>query len=243
MMWFEYKGIRSTDMGLRIEKKNVFSSPKYDVQFKGIPGRNGDLILPNGRYPNGQVTYSVFLPAKTTQELADKITAVKAWLYSEQDQYHTLSDSYDTKYYRKAVFAAKLDIEDELNRIGVFTVSFSCHPFRYNQAGADIIACTASGETLFNPNAFTSKPYIKVYGKGSGSLTVQAANKNATWHFESIKEYTEVDSEQMNCYKGAELKNDTVSGSGFPLLYPGDNTIVFDGGITKVEIIPRWVTL
>ena len=243
MNYFVYKGVRSSDMGLHIEKKDVFSAPKYDVEFKSIPGRNGDHILPNGRYPNGQVTYSVFLLAKTVQELADKITAVKAWLYSEQDQYHTLSDSYDTKYYRKAVFAAKLDIEDELNRIGVFTVSFSCQPFRYNIAGADVILCTTSGEIVKNPNAFASKPHIKVYGKGKGSLTIQSAGSNATWHFENIDEYTEIDSEQMNCFKGTALKNDTVSGSGFPQLYPGDNTIVFDGGITSVEIIPRWVTL
>ena len=43
---------------LRIESKNVFSAPEYDVTFQSIPGRNGDLILPNGRYPNVQVTYS-----------------------------------------------------------------------------------------------------------------------------------------------------------------------------------------
>lgn len=243
MNWFEYRGIRSSSMGLRIEKKDVFSAPEYDVEFKGIPGRSGDLILPNGRYPNGQVTYSVFLPAKTIQELADKITAVKAWLYAQQDRYHILKDSYDSKYYRKAVFAAKLDIEDELNRIGIFTISFSCHPFRYEIGGGEPIECTASGQAIVNPNAFASKPYIKVYGKGSGTLTIQSESSNASWHFERIDEYTEVDSEQMNCYKGMALKNDTVSGSGFPQLYPEENTIAFDGGITKVEIIPRWVTL
>ena len=243
MNWFEYRGVRSTEMGLRIEKKDVFSAPKYDVEFKGIPGRNGDLILPNGRYPNGQITYSVFLPAKTLQELADKITAVKAWLYAEQDQYHVLTDSYDTNYYRKAVFAAKLDIEDELNRIGVFTISFSCHPFRYNTTGTETVEISESGQSITNPNVFASKPYIKVSGSGSGSLTIQSASSNATWYFESIDEYTEIDSEQMNCYKGTELKNDTVSGSGFPQMNPGENTIAFDGGITGVAVIPRWVTL
>ena len=63
MNYFVYNGVSSLDMGLRIESKNVFSAPEYDVTFQSIPGRNGDLILPNGRYPNVQVTYSVFLPA------------------------------------------------------------------------------------------------------------------------------------------------------------------------------------
>lgn len=108
MNYFVYNGVSSLDMGLRIESKNVFSAPEYDVTFQSIPGRNGDLILPNGRYPNVQVTYSVFLPAKSIAELAEKITKVKAWLYGEQNAYHTLSDSYDTVYTRKAVYSGSL---------------------------------------------------------------------------------------------------------------------------------------
>ena len=56
MNYFVYNGVSSLDMGLRIESKNVFSAPEYDVTFQSIPGRNGDLILPNGRYPTVQVT-------------------------------------------------------------------------------------------------------------------------------------------------------------------------------------------
>ena len=45
MNYFVYNGVSSLDMGLRIESKNVFSAPEYDVTFQSIPGRNGDLIL------------------------------------------------------------------------------------------------------------------------------------------------------------------------------------------------------
>ena len=38
-------------------------------------------------------------------------------------------------------------------------------------------------------------------------------------------------------------KNDCVEGSGFPVLDPGTNSIVFAGDITSVSVIPRWVTL
>ena len=72
MNYFEYKGIRSSDMGIRIESKNVFSGPEYEMDFLSIPGRDGDLIAGGGRFPNVQVTYSVFIPAKTTSELAKK---------------------------------------------------------------------------------------------------------------------------------------------------------------------------
>lgn len=243
MNYFEYKGIRSSDMGLRIESKNVFSAPKYDVDFLEIPGRDGDLIAGNGRFPNVQVTYSVFLPAKTISELSRKITAVKAWLYSGLDSYHTLSDTYDTAFFRHAVYAGKLNIEDEMNRIGVFTISFSCKPFRYDEAGTVSTTLSASGETLLNPHPFISRPIIRIEGNGKGTLTIQSEGSNATWNFSTIDGYVEADSEQMNFYKDAESKNDTVSGNGFPLLYPGENVISYSGGITAVTVIPRWCCL
>ena len=243
MNYFEYNGINSLDMGLRIESKNVFSTPKYEVKFQAIPGRDGDLILPNGRYPNVQLTYSVFIPAKTKEKLAEKLAAVKAWLFYEPDRYHELRDSYDTTGFRKAVINTQLDIEDQLNKIGVFTVSFSCLPFRYLEEGQSTVTISSSPFTLTNPTVFQAKPYIKVSGSGSGRLSISSSIRQAPWDFTDIDGYIEIDSEQMNFYKAAEPRNDRVSGSGFPILYPGNSSIVFSGGITSVEIIPRWVTL
>ena len=57
MNYFVYNGVSSLDMGLRIESKDVFSAPEYDVEFLSIPGRDGDLIAGSGRYPNVQITY------------------------------------------------------------------------------------------------------------------------------------------------------------------------------------------
>ena len=238
MNYFVYKGIKSSDMGLRIESKEVFSAPEYEVDFLSIPGRHGDLIGDGGRFPNAQITYSVFLPAKSITELSQKITAVKGWLYSGLNSYHTLSDTYDTEFTRKAVYAGKLDIEDELNRIGVFTISFSCQPFRYSIAGAKS-QLVGNGKSLTNPYPFQSQPRIRVVGNGEGTLTLQSADSNATWTFTDIDEYVEIDSEMMNCYKGTEPKNDTVAGDGFPILYPGENTFSFSGGIKGISVFPR----
>ena len=91
MNYFVYNGVSSLDMGLRIESKNVFSAPEYDVTFQSIPGRNGDLILPNGRYPNVQVTYSVFLPAKSIAELAEKARQVHRRTGGENHQGQSLA--------------------------------------------------------------------------------------------------------------------------------------------------------
>lgn len=241
MNYFVYKDVRSCDMGIRIESKNVFSAPEYEVDFLSIPGRDGDLISGNGRFPNVQVTYSVFIPAKTISELSQKITAVKGWLYSGLNSYHQLSDTYDTEFTRKAVYAGKLDIEDQMNRIGIFTISFSCKPFRYSEEGQNEVTL-ANGGVLTNPYPFVSKPKITISGNGEGTLTIQSANSNATWAFTDMDGLT-IDSEQMLCYSGTESRNDTVSGKGFPVLHPGDNIFTFTGGITSVAVLPRWCSL
>ena len=241
MNYFIYNGIRSSDMGVKISSKNIFSAPKYDLSFQAIPGRDGELINSNNRFPNATVSYTCFIPAKSIRELSEKVTAVKAWLYTEPDRYHTLSDSYDTVFFRKAVFNNKLDIADQVNKIGVFTVNFSCHPYRYSYDGQTTSTYTASGFVLFNPYPFNAKPYLKLNGKGEGKLTIQTPSITNVWTFTTLNGYTECDSELMNFYHGADPKNDTVSGEGFPLLYPDNNTISFDGGITSIEVMPRWV--
>jgi len=241
--YFEYNGIRSSDMGVKISSKNIFSAPKFDLAFQSIPGRDGELINSNNRFPNTTVSYTCFIPAKSIAELSEKVTLVKAWLYTEPDRYHTLSDSYDTLFFRRAVFNNKLDIQDQLNKIGTFTVNFSCHPMRFSYDGQATTTISSSGATLTNPYPFVAKPYLKIYGAGKATLTVQASSYNATWNFSALDSYTECDSELMNFYKGTKSKNDKVSGSGFPCLQPGKNTISYTGGVTKIEIIPRWVMI
>ena len=228
-------------MGVKISGKNIFSAPKYDLSFQAIPGRDGELINSNNRFPNATVSYTCFIPAKSIQELSEKVTAVKAWLYTEPDRYHTLMDSYDTVFFRKAVFNNKLDIADQVNKIGVFTVNFSCHPYRYSHVGQLLTKHSTSGFVLSNPYPFNAKPYLKLNGSGTGKLTIQTPTKTDVWTFTTLNGYTECDSELMNFYHGVDPKNDTVSGEGFPILYPGNNTISFDGGITSIEVRPRWV--
>ena len=240
---FTYNGVNSLDMGLRIESKRVFNAPKFDSRFQTIPGRDGDLILPDGRYPNVQITYSVFLPAKSTAELQEKVTAVKSWLYTQPDRYHDLRDTYDTECFRRAVLNNALDIEDELNKIGVFTVSFSCLPFKYLDIGQTAVSLTSGGgSTLVNPTFFDARPLIRVSGSGDGNLKV-INNKILDIGISGISSYLYIDAVQMNCYKGATSMNDKVTSDSFPVLKPGQNVFVFSGGITSIEVTPGWVTL
>ena len=244
MSYFTYNGRSSADFGLHIEKKDVFSAPEYDAEFISIPGRSGDIINPNRRFANIKVTYTVFLARKNTAALASVLRDIKGWLYSEPDRYHEITDSYDAEYFRYGVISGSLDIEEQLNKVGSFTVTFNCKPFKYSYEGQQTIAEGNPRLTVTNPTTFDSRPYIKIYGSGTVRLMIMPDGQGTTtWVISDVDEYIEIDSELMNCFKDTVLKNDTVKGAGFPVLKPGVCTINCTGDVTRIEIIPRWCCL
>ena len=244
MTYFTYNGRSSADFGLHIEKKDVFSAPEYDAEFISIPGRSGDIINPNRRFSNIKVTYTVFLARKNAAALASVLRDIKGWLYSEPDRYHEITDSYDAEYYRYGVISGTLDIEEQLNKVGSFTVTFNCKPYKYSFAGQQTVSVDASELTITNPTAFESKPYIKLYGSGTVRLMIMPDGQGTTtWVISDVDEYIEIDSELMNCFKDTVLKNDTVTSEGFPVLKPGENSITCAGNVRRIEVIPRWCCL
>lgn len=243
MTYFTYNGRSSADFGLHIQSKNVFSAPEYDAEFISVPGRSGDIINPNRRFANIKVTYTMFLARKSTAALASVLRDVKGWLYSEPDRYHELTDSYDAEYFRYGVISGSLDIEEQLNKVGSFTVTFNCKPYKYSFAGQQTVAADSASLPVTNPTAFESRPYIKLYGSGAVTLSISSSGSTSSWTISSVDEYIEIDSELMNCYKGTVLKNDTVTGDGFPTLKSGNSTLSCVGTVTRIEVIPRWCCL
>ena len=103
------------------------------------------------------------------------------------------------------------------------------------------MAADASELTITNPTAFESRPYIKLYGSGAVALMMQPQGRGMM--ISNLDEYIEIDSELMNCFKDTTLKNDTVTGDGFPMLKPGTTTIACAGNVQRIEVIPRWCCL
>ena len=242
MNYFIFNGHSSAEFGIRINKKSVYGAPKRDASLISIPGRNGDIIYSNKKYSNVNISYTCFVSSKSKEELADKLTLIKNWLYKECDSYHALTDTYEPNFKKIAVFNNKLDITDEVSKIGSFTITFSCKPLRYLISGLDAQSYTDVAH-LHNTYITPSKPYIKIYGNGDGRLILTNGDGVHVWNISSIDEYIELDSELMSAFKDTELKNNLVSGEGFPELIEGQNSIRFEGNITRIDIIPRWVSL
>lgn len=190
------------------------------------------------------MTHTVFPARKNAAALASVLRDIKGWLYSEPDRYHELSDSYDAEYFRYGVISGNLDIEEQLNKVGSFTVTFNCKPFKYSFAGQQTIAEGNPRLTVTNPTTFDSRQYIKIYGSGTVRLMIMPDGQGTTtWVISDVDEYIEIDSELMNCFKDTVLKNDTVTGDSFPMLKPGTTTIACAGNVRRIEIVPRWCCL
>ena len=241
--YFIFNGQSSWELGVRIVSKNTYSSGKRDVSLISIPGRDGDLVNSNKRFGNTTVSYTCYLPAKSISELATKVRNVKKWLFADADSYHALTDSYDPTFFRYAIFNSKLDITDQVNKIGQFTVTFSAKPFRYLTEAYDDPVTITSGSTVFNPYPFASKPLIHIEGSGIIVLTIANSKGTTVYTFNNVSGYVDCDSELMNVYKGTVLKNNDFSASSFPLLESEDNIISYTGSVTKLQIYTRWMCL
>ena len=234
MNFFVYDGKNSQDLGLLISGEKTYNSPSRDVTTVSIPGRSGDLIIDNGRYNNIEVSYTVSF----RKDVPEKTRALKAWLLSSAG-YRRLEDTYQPEYFRLAAISNATEFEISINLYGTAELIFNCNPFLFLKGGEQTVSIPASGGRIYNPEYFESQPIITVYGNGDGVLSVNNINYNLS----DIDGYVTINSEVGLVYKGTENKNSTVNFIEFPTLQVGENIIDWTGGITKVEIIPRWCTL
>lgn len=232
-----YNGISSKSLGIEVEHPPDYEMPERDYDTYHVPGRNGDLIMDHGSYRNVERAYEIAIGDQNVlfPELANKIAI---WLHSGTG-YHRLEDSYEDKYYRLASYHESANITNILFHAGRATIHFDCKPQRYLKAGERKRTFTSAGK-LNNPTRFQSLPIITVKGSGAGVLTVGSYTVSLT----DVLTETTINSEAQDVYKGSENRNPyTTLSAGFPKLEPGNNNISFSGGITSVEVIPKWWTL
>ena len=160
---------------------------------------------------------------------------IKKWLINDLG-YKPLILSTDLNCYYEAICANKLDISEMVENFGECLIVFNCKPLKREVFGDSRITLTQSS-TLYN-NGLASSPYIKVVG--SGDITININNQELV--LKDVENYIEVDTELYNCFKDNENQNNKMY-SDFPVLEEGINNINWQGNVTRLEIIPRWVVL
>lgn len=221
----------------------IYNSPEPDVKTVSIQGRDGDLLVDNQRYKNISVRYPCVIPAPTENQtsFATCIAGLRAFLLSNKG-YVKIADSFNSSEYRLGRYVGNLEVDPTITGdAATFTLVFDCKPQRWLTSGDTMQSFTSSSATINNPTQFIALPKITVYGSGSGTVTINGRLVTIS----AIDTSLVLDSEMQDAYKGSTNKNNTVTlnSGGYPYLSAGNNSIARTGGVTKVEVIPRWWTL
>lgn len=246
--WFD--GESAAAHGLAASGSGTFNAAERDVETVAIPGRNGDLIIDNGRYKNISVAY----PVSICSDFAANAERCRAWLGSKTG-YHRLEDDWDPDHYRLGRFQGPLEFSPGfLNRTAEGTVTFDCKPQRFLKTGEFPMTVT-EGMTLVNPTRFAAKPLIRVEGSGTVLLYLNKDYIGIAVQFPDWTNHVYFDCEALDAYyvKESGARGDanscvsiTGTNKGLPELRPGASEIIMItslGEISQVQITPRWWTL
>ena len=231
-----FNGISSQDLHIQVQTEPSYDFPEKDYEVTHVPGRNGDIVIDQGSWQNVSRKYNLAMDAGKISytEVASKLVQ---WLHSASG-YARLEDSYEPDFYRMAMYKDSGSISNIFNKAGQIEVEFTCKPQRYFKSGEAADIFVASSEYR-NPTDFPAKPLVKIHGSGSGVVGIGTY----TVTINDIIDGMIVDSEQQDTYKGQMNCNSKVSITEYPKLISGNNVISISGGVTSIEIIPRWWTL
>lgn len=225
--YFTFGNFDSRDFGVFTIREGVYNAPNRAYSVVSVPGRDGDLMIDQGRMENTDVKY----PCLIYRAFDSNLEGLRSALLSHHG-YVRIVDSFHPDEYRLGVFMDELSvIPTTLGDGGTFDVVFNCKPQRFLISGETAV----TGTSIENPTLFPSKPLIRV--TGYGTLTVGHDSVTIAQHSQS---YIDIDSDIEDCYCGTANMNQYVSLDDFPELEPGINGISKDSTITAVEITPRW---
>lgn len=231
--YFIANGISSKDFDVYLTDAGTYGIAERDTSKISIQGRNGDLILDNGRYKNKKMTY----PAIIIKDFAENFQNLLDFLVSQKG-YIKLEDSFLPDIYVMARYSGETNPKKMVidSKKGSFILTFDRKPQKFLKEGDRAITLTTNGNiySKYNQDAL---PIIRAYGTGTfsiGGVAIQITSANG---------YTDIDCELQEAYKDSFSTNcngNIVLTNGvFPKLVKGTNTITISG-ITKLEIKPRW---
>lgn len=229
-LWMEFKGIRNTSLGLRLTELPNRYKPAARGSRIVVPGRDGDLWLPDGGYENIKLTVSMKMVGHALEW-----ATISDWLIGSGKL--VLSD--DPAHCYRARIVQQYEYERQLpyradHRSDDFTVTFDCQPFRYLAAPQTYTLSKAG--VITNPSAIPAEPLMQV--NGSGDIAIYIGRNSL--HISDLTSQIYIDSEAKFAYSpSGTLLTGSLTGD-WPMLEPGHNDISFSGDASGILIQPNW---
>lgn len=264
-MSFIFNAINSDNIGFNITSRQVYNAPEYDVTSVEVPGRSGNVLIPQGRFKNKIVTYTGFMKADSftgstkEEKLSKGLSAFKSGLLREPG-YQRLTDSYDPGMVRWGFVNGEIEVNEVHDRAdgAEVVVSFMCKPFLEKEESEK--QTTGSAVTVTNPYYFDGIVDITINTTtGSTPATMTITNQEnsvaRTWTLNRTSNqvfHFVVDDLEWVAANGTTLINNLVT-PPTDLLTPFP-TLITDGfennvfkftftNITRAYINIRWRTL
>lgn len=227
-----------TDFGAWSRLEETYRAPERDITRVEIPGRNGELVIDNGRFRNIEIAYN---STWIIDNFAQNFEKLKNFLMQDSN-YHRLTDTYHPDYYRMARFTGPIDPSVLLQRAGGFDLVFNCKPQCFLLSGETEQTLTFSGDTAMinNPGAFDARPVYTI--TGYGDLVVGDAHMLIRQRTGGGQIVIDTQAEEVyNPVTGDNLSDYVVlQYLDYPEIPPGDVTIRKESTITAVTIKGNW---
>ena len=219
---FIYKGISSKDMHLRMLNDITFTSPTRDVNMIQVPGRDGDLIMDNGRYESVIRSVPCRLAAPLGTDVETLISQINNWLIDD-GRFHAFTWENDPEFEYLARVEGDVTSQRILSRYGKTVIDFRLHPIKYLTSSLTEQQVT-TGTNVPNPFNIEAKPIIRIVGNGDFTLNIGGR----ALVLQGIAGGCLIDSEtQTITTLNGQLTLFERMFSAFPVLKPGNNTISF----------------
>ena len=231
---FTYKGIKSKEMHLRVLNDVSFASPSRDVKMIQVPGRDGDLVMDNGRYESVIRSILCRLEAPTGTNVETLISQINNWLIDDAG-FHPFTWENDPDFKYLARVEKDVVSQRVLSRFGKTIIDFRIHPIKYLKSSL-IEQQITSGTNVENPFSIEAKPMIRIVG--NGDMTLNIGGRPLV--LRGISGGCLVDSETQTIMSlDRRLTLFERMFSPFPVLLFGNNAITFSGSGLQVFITPR----
>jgi len=231
---FTYKGIRSTDMHLRVLNDIAFASPKRDVNAIQVPGRDGDLMIDNGRYDSIIRSIPCRIEAPSHINVETLISQINNWLVNDAS-FHEFEWANDPEFKYLARVEGDVISQRILSRYGKTAIDFRIHPIKYLRSSL-LERQITSGINVLNQFNVDAKPLIRIVG--SGDITINIGGR--ALELRRIGGGCIIDSENqtITTLNGQVTLFERMY-SPFPVLHAGNNQVTFTRNDIQVFITPR----
>lgn len=245
--WLIWNGTDCRDYGVHVLSQPSIVSPAERVSYTTIPGKSGSVTTLEGEgiYDDLNLSAGCVIddPYMTEDgESVSRIAKICGWLKGGG----TVKFASRPEGYYKGRVANQISFDKIVrgNPHRSFSVEFQVRPFLYLTSGDAVITKTTSG-AIPNEGNIYSEPLLKVYGTGEGTIMCGSSTMIIT-SFDNISSIT-LDCEAKVAYTGEKgsttnpmtLLGTRVTGEWLKIA-EGTPMFSFTGGITKIEITPRW---